>query len=75
MAVFIGLILAGLIPSPVEAIEPHVSNDSPPMEWIVKLSGGDQSKFGPGANGFVPQRTYCRYHENAPLFYKLRVKV
>ena len=79
MATSIAAILAGLIPSPVEAIEPHVSNDSPPMERIVKLSGGDQSKFGPGArakaaarrnaqssgsflipgaNGFVPQRTY-----------------
>ena len=96
MATSIAAILAGLIPSPVEAIEPHVSNDSPPMERIVKLSGGDQSKFGPGArakaaarrnaqssgsflipgaNGFVPQRTYCRYHENAPLSYKPRVKV
>ena len=66
------------------------------MERIVKLSGGDQSKFGPGArakaaarrnaqssgsflipgaNGFVPQRTYYRYHETAPLSYKPRVKV
>lgn len=41
--------LAELIPSPVEANEPHVINDSPPMERVVKLSGGDQSKFGPGA--------------------------
>jgi len=53
MAVYISLILAGLIPGPVEATNPRVSNDSPPMERIVKLSGGDQSKFGPGADGFV----------------------
>ena len=80
MVTSIAAILAELIPSPVEAIESHVNNDSPPMERIVKLSGGDQSKFGPddrakaaarrnsqssgsflipGANGFVPQRTYC----------------
>ena len=29
----------------------------------------------PGANGFVPQNTYCRYHENVPLSCKPRVKV
>ena len=29
----------------------------------------------PGANGFIPQQTYCHYHENAPLSCKPRVKV
>lgn len=29
----------------------------------------------PGANGFVPQNPYCRYHKNAPLSCKPRVKV
>lgn len=29
----------------------------------------------PGANGFVPQQTYCRYHENVPLSCKPKVKV
>lgn len=48
MAIIIAATLAGLIPSPVEANEPHMSNDSPPMERIVKLSGGKQSK-GPRA--------------------------
>jgi len=38
----------------------------------VKNSG---SFLIPGANGFVQQRTYCRYHENAPLSCKPRVKV
>jgi hypothetical protein len=28
-----------------------------------------------GTNGFVPQSTYCRYHENAPLSCKPIVKV
>ena len=28
-----------------------------------------------GADGFVPQNTYCRYHENAPLSCKTGVKV
>jgi hypothetical protein len=56
MATIIAATLAGLIPSPVEANEPHVSNDSPPMERIVKLSGGDQSKFGPGARAKADAR-------------------
>ena len=56
MAIIIAATLAGLIPSPVEANEPHVSNDSPPMEQVVKLSGGDQSKFGPGARAKVDAR-------------------
>ena len=38
-----------------------------------KFSSG--STIIPGANGFVPQQTYCRYHENAPLSCKPRVKV
>ena len=28
-----------------------------------------------GVNGFVPQNTYCRYHENAPLSCKPKVKL
>ena len=47
---------AGLIPSPVEANEPHVSNDSLSMERIVNLSGGDQSKFGPGTKAKLDAR-------------------
>lgn len=38
-----------------------------------KFSSG--STVIPGANGFVPQQTYCRYHENAPLSCKPTVKV
>ena len=38
-----------------------------------KFSSG--STIIPGANGFVPQSSYCRYHENAPLSCKPRVKV
>ena len=38
-----------------------------------KFSSG--STVIPGANGFVPQQTYCRYHENAPLSCKPKVKV
>ena len=56
MAVSISLILAGLIPGPVEATNPRVSNDLPPMERIVNLSGGDQSKFGPGARAKADAR-------------------
>jgi len=40
--------LAQLADDAQEATNPRVSNDSPPMERIVNLSGGDQSKFGPG---------------------------
>ena len=56
MAVFISLILAGLIPSSVEATDPIMINESPQMERIVKLSGGDQSKFGPGARAKADAR-------------------
>lgn len=38
-----------------------------------KFSSG--SSIIPGANGFVPQQPYCRYHENAPLSCKPKVKV
>ena len=38
-----------------------------------KYSSG--STIIPGANGFVPQQTYCHYHENAPLSCKPTVKV
>ena len=38
-----------------------------------KFSSG--STLIPGADGFVPQTTYCRYHENAPLSCKQKVKV
>ena len=37
-----------------------------------KISSG--STIIPGADGFVPQTTYCRYHENAPLSCKPTVK-
>ena len=38
-----------------------------------KFSSG--STIIPGADGFVPQNTFCRYHENALLSCKLKVKV
>ena len=38
----------------------------------AKSSG---STIIPGANGFVPHQTYCRYHDNAPLSCKPRVKL
>jgi len=38
-----------------------------------KFSSG--STIIPGADGFVPQTTYYRYHENAPLSCKPKVKV
>ena len=38
-----------------------------------KSSSG--STIIPGANVFVPQNTYCRYHENAPLSCKPKVTV
>lgn len=38
-----------------------------------KFSSG--STIIPGADGFVPQNTYCRYHKNAPLSCKPRVKL
>ena len=38
-----------------------------------KFSSG--STIIPGANGFVPHQTYCRYHENAPLSCQPNVKV
>ena len=56
MSVYISLILEGLIPDPVEATNPRVSNNSPPMERIFNLSGGDQSKFGPGARAKADAR-------------------
>ena len=34
-AAFIAAILAGLIPNPVEAIEPHASNNSPSIERVL----------------------------------------
>ena len=56
MAILIAGTLAGLIPGPAEAANPRVSNDSPPMERIVNLSGGDQSNFGPGARAKADAR-------------------
>ena len=38
-----------------------------------KFSSG--STLIPGADGFVPRNTYCRYHENEPLLWKTGVKV
>lgn len=38
-----------------------------------KYSSG--STIIPGADALVPQNTYCRYHQNAPLFCKPRVKL
>ena len=36
---------------------------------------GSGSIIIPGANGFVPQNTYCHYHQNAPLSCKTKVKL
>lgn len=49
MAVFIAGVLAGLIPSSTEAVEPYETTLNPLIERVLKMSGGDQSKFGPGA--------------------------
>ena len=38
-----------------------------------KFSSG--STIIPGADGYLPQNTYCRYHQNAPLSCKPKVKV
>jgi hypothetical protein len=56
MAVFIALILAGLIPSSTEAVEPYGTNLNPSIERILKMSGGDQSKFGAGARAKADAR-------------------
>lgn len=39
----------------------------------VKFSSG--STIIPGADGFLPQTTYCGYHQNAPLSCKPKLKV
>ena len=49
MAILIAAIVLGLITENAEAVEPSVTNINSPMERIVNLSGGDKSKFGPGA--------------------------
>lgn len=51
LAVIIGGILSGLISSPVETEKYHVNSTSTSMERLMNLSGGNQSKFGPGARG------------------------
>ena len=56
MAILIAGILVSLMAGPVEATNSRESNDSPPMERIFNPSGGDQSKFGPGARAKADAR-------------------
>lgn len=83
-----------------EASELYLPNNNTPIERLLKISGGNLGKLGPGARGkaearrnaqagkfssgsilipganiIVPQQSYCRYHENAPLSCKPKVKV
>ena len=48
MAVFISLILAGLIPSSPEGSTASGTNLNPSIERLLKISGGDLGKSGPG---------------------------
>lgn len=86
--------------SNINPYESYVTNQNHPIEIPLKISGGDQSKLGPGArakndarrnakagkyssgstiipgtNALLPQNNYCRYHQNAPLSCKPRVKL
>ncbi len=78
MAVFIGLILAGLIPSSTEAVEPPLPNLNPSIERLPlgKSGPGPRAKADarrnakgsgsfmiPGADGFVSSRNYRPYQK------------
>ena len=78
MAVFISLILAGLIPSSTEAVEPSGPNQNPSIERLhLGKSGpgprakgdarrnakGSGSFMIPGADGFVSSRNYRPYQK------------
>ena len=52
---------------------PRAKADARRNAQAGKFSSG--STIIPGADGFVPQTTYCRYHENSPLSCKPNVKV
>lgn len=63
MAAFIAAILAGLIPNSTEAIEPYGKNPNPSIEIVersLKISGGDQSKTGPGARAKADARARAK---------------
>jgi hypothetical protein len=52
---------------------PRAKADARRNAQAGKSSSG--STIIPGADGFVPQTTYCHYHENSPLSCKPKVKV
>ena len=56
MAILIAATLAGLIAENAEAVEPYGTNTNPSIERSLKISGGDQSKFGPGARAKADAR-------------------
>jgi len=56
IAVLVAAIAAGLIPNRVEASEPYVSNNQFSIERVLKISGGDESKFGPGGRAKADAR-------------------
>jgi len=63
MTIFIAGILAGLIPNSTEAIEPYGKNPNPSIEIVkrsLKISGGDQSKTGPGARAKADARARAK---------------
>lgn len=49
LAIIITAILSGLIGENAEAVEHYGTTINPSIERPLKISGGDQSKFGPGA--------------------------
>ena len=56
MAILIAATLSGLIGENAEAVEPYGTNINPLIERPLKISGGDQSKFGPGARAKADTR-------------------
>ena len=56
IAILIAATLAGLIPGNAEGVEPYGTNINPSIERPLKISGGDQSKFGPGARAKADAR-------------------
>ena len=56
LAIIVAAILSGLIGENAEAVEPYGTNINPSIERPLKISGGDQSKFGPGARAKADAR-------------------
>ena len=56
LAIILAAILSGLIGENAEAVEPYGTTINPSIERPLKISGGDQSKFGAGARAKATAR-------------------